>query len=485
MREKKVISVDCEIPGGYSQHVTFDSRSSLLDADIAVFYPRMAGFQSSRDLYQGKPALDSDRSFQLREAASHWRREVNDAVHAGKTVFVFLDDKHEVFVDTGERRYSGTGRNRHETQIVENFNNYMTLPLDLSFTSSHGREMRLAPTGGLLSDYWKEFGHLSTYKVLIEGERVGKPLIVTRSGSKTVATLFTNKDSGGAIILLPDINMSNRAYSTRGAGGSGWTKSGREFGRKLFNNLVGIDVALRDERNVTPAPDWSTASGFTLSGEDTIKREISDAETQIQLLQEQKGQHRDRLVVLSRPKRLLYEKGIPLEEAVIEGLQVLGFSATSFKDSTSQFDVVFECPEGRFLGEVEGRDNRAINISKLRQLEMNIHEDFDRKDVDTMAKGVLFGNAFRLMPPQDRPEYFTDKCKVAAQRSGTALIRTPDLFRVIQYLSEVSDEAFASDCRRAVFETNGSVVEFPRVPVETEDVDRRLADKKVSKSETS
>ncbi|NIR13718.1 MAG: hypothetical protein GWN86_07110, partial [Desulfobacterales bacterium] len=81
----------------------------------------------------------------------------------------------------------------------------------------------------------------------------------------------------------------------------------------------------------------------------------------------------------------MYEKGTPLEASIIDALRLLGFSASPHRDSQSEFDVVFECPECRLLGEAEGRDNKAVGIGKLRQLEMNLYEDFEREEVEAMA----------------------------------------------------------------------------------------------------
>jgi hypothetical protein len=163
-------------------------------------------------------------------------------------------------------------------------------------------------------------------------------------------------------------------------------------------------------------------------------------------------------------RRLLYEKGSPLEMAILQALTLLGFRAEPYRDSQSEFDVVFECEDGRLLGEAEGKDNHPVNVDKLRQLEMNVHEDFARDGVGEMAKRVLFGNAYRLQPLAERGEYFTQKCMMAAKRSGTALVRTPDLFHVAQYLSSETDQEFAKRCREALLRSEGEIVSFPEVP---------------------
>ena len=161
-------------------------------------------------------------------------------------------------------------------------------------------------------------------------------------------------------------------------------------------------------------------------------------------------------------KKLLYEKGKPLENVIIHVLNLIGFKASHYQENDSEFDAVFESIEGRMIGEVEGRDNKAINISKLRQLEMNISEDFEREEITKMAKGVLFGNAFRLKHPKERGEFFTKKCLIASQRNGTALVKTTDLFKIAQYLSEKKDNKFAKKCRKMIFDSVG-IVEFPEI----------------------
>jgi hypothetical protein len=162
---------------------------------------------------------------------------------------------------------------------------------------------------------------------------------------------------------------------------------------------------------------------------------------------------------------LLFEQGKPLENAILEAMKLMGFDGTSFSDGESEFDGIFVGPEGRCLGEAEGKDNKAINIDKFSQLERNLQEDFARDEVKEHAKGILFGNAFRLLPVGDRTEFFTAKCLSAAKRIGAALVRTPDLFVPARYIKEnSSDTEYARTCREAIFSAAGEVVVFPPPP---------------------
>ena len=126
--------------------------------------------------------------------------------------------------------------------------------------------------------------------------------------------------------------------------------------------------------------------------------------------------------------------------------------------------MLFFSEEGRFLGEAEGKDNKAINTTKLDQLERELRDDFAREEITEYAKGVLFGNAFRLKELKQRAEFFTKKCISGAKRSKVALIKTPDLFPIAKYLKENSDSDFAKLCRQAIANTEGKIVEFPSIP---------------------
>jgi len=484
MSKKSVASVDCEIPGSLSEFIAFDSRRSLLDWDIILFNPSITEYTFSHSRYQGKPSLDDDRSFRLREITDHWRQQLSDAFRAGKTIFVILSDLQEVFIDTGRREYSGTGRNRQTTRIVSEYNNYKSVPIELTVTPSEGKGIELTRAGTLLADYWREFAKYSAHKVLIEG-KLGEPFFVTKSGQKIVGSLIQHRETGGNIILLPYLDLwSDSFYEEKEVKKKGkataqaeqderpeiefvWTKAGNTFGHKLLNCIVEIDRALRETSSTTPAPDWAGVSEYALPRETEIRNTLLNVEADLEKLQKTKDELKTKILEEGFPRRLLYEKGPALEAAIVHALKTIGFRAAPYRDSESEFDVVFESEEGRLLGEAEGKDSKPISIEKLRQLEMNIHEDFEREGVDQMAKGVLFGNAFRLQPIEKRGEYFTDKCKTAAARSGTALVRTSDLFRIVQYLSNNSDDEYARLCRKAIVDSKGEVVVFPDVPVTT------------------
>jgi hypothetical protein len=318
----------------------------------------------------------------------------------------------------------------------------------------------------VLATYWAEVGDISEFRVLLSSDGI-RPLIHTKTGQKIVGGIIRYKNAKGNLCLLPYIDFDREDYTFESEEDEKdyWTEKAVSFGNKFVSSICTLSKALNNLSGLSPQPVWLAVDKYSLPKEEKIREKIVTIDSKINALQNKKERYEQEIADESILKRLLYENGKPLEEVIQLSLEILGFRADHFENSESEFDVVFESKEGRLIGEVEGKDNKAINITKLRQLEMNIHEDFERDGVTKIAKGVLFGNAYRLVDPEEREEYFTEKCIIAANRNGTALIRTVDLFYTIKYLLSNKDKTFAKSCRKAIIDTVG-IVSFPTIPYE-------------------
>lgn len=466
MAKKKIISVGFEIASSDVEYCDFDSEQSLLDWDIILFRPSIYSFMDYSDTYKGKPALSDSKSFRLKERCEHWRREIKDNVEAGKCVVIFLPELEQMYIATGDKTYSGTGRNRQTTRMVTEYDNYQCIPANLRPVNRKGKAIKLAPRKSeLIASYWAEFGVSSEYKVVL-GDDIPASLL-TKHGDKVVGAIIKSGARNGAMILLPDLDFYDESFYEEIELEDGveerWTDKANQFAARLVKCVSSLNSSLRNDAELTPEPDWATANVYSLDKEAKLIASLSKVEEKIEDLQSKKDSLMTDLRDAGKLRALLYETGTPLESAIIDALKILGFKAENYEDDKSEFDAVFESKEGRLVGEAEGKDNKAINVTKLRQLALNIHEDLEREDVKSPAKGVLFGNPFRLLPVEDREDPFTDKCKTAAQTSSTALLFTPDLFSVVRYLSNHSDATYARKCRKAIATTTGRVI-FPKIP---------------------
>ena len=341
------------------------------------------------------------------------------------------------------------------------------LPLRLSGMSvADGNVFSVTTEGaGFLAEYWHDFGQHSTYRCYFQAITGSTTLLTTKGGEHAVAARLSI--GSGNLVILPELTWGHLNQDITDAEDEDdeeqWSEDYVQFTLRLRDTLLGLDKRLRSTDERTVAPSWAAASEYRLDAENIIENEMLDITTKIESLRTQHADLEIQLDCDGALRALLYETGSRLEAAVREALGILGFEVQHFEDDQSEFDAIFVGPEGRFIGEVEGRDNKAVDVKKASQLHRNISEDFARDDVDEMAIGVLFGNPFRLQPPEEREASFTRKVITFAETVRLVLVKTPDLFVAARHVKNSGDMAYAERCREALAAGRGSVVRFPAV----------------------
>lgn len=461
MATKTIFTVDFDLPTSDFQYKSFHSNASLLDADIVLFEPKLTyDLDFPNHHYNGKPNLSDESSTKCAYSMKHWNTEIKTAYESGKTIFIFLTTPEDVFVHTSYS-LSGAGRSQTQTRNVKEINSYIMLPISFKDKkTAKGKNIKFTQEANFLKSYWELVKDFTEYQLYFEYEKA-KPLILTKSGDKTVGAMLRN-DKGGTILLLPPFNLPKNFTGIHADGKTQiWTSKAIQFGKSLVGQIVAIDKALKSSIGNTPPPEWLEEKQFKLDIEQKYIDDIDKLNQKIEKIKSQIEQKQSELSKYSLSKKLLYENGKPLEHAIIDALQTLGFKAENYDDGKSEFDIVFESEEGRFIGEAEGKDNSAVNVQKYQQLERNISEDFARDEVNMHAKGVLFGNPFRLTHPDKRKEFFTQKVLDSAKRTGIALVNTHELFDVVKYLKDTNDKDYAKQVRECFKNTIGDIVKFP------------------------
>lgn len=449
------MAVGLDLPWPNAEYVPITSKRSLLDGDVIIIHPVLDQFYSSEN-YQGKPSYDDDASFRIKECISHWRNQISAALSAGKTVIVFLVEQEQFFIATGTKDYSGTGRNQRITRHVDLKDNYSLIPISLkNFANATGSRIKKEKKIWPIERYWQIMEELSLYKVTYQVEN-STPLLRTIDGSQVVSSFGR---SNGFLVFVPDFIFPENAVEEFGDDEK-WTDEAHAFAGRLEAALFALDADCRDASIAAEAPDWVATDRHRLSAESQFEDNIRKISEQLSSLQEDHQKSDEELRSYAAVKSLLFEKGRALEDAVILALKELGFETQRHDDGESEFDVIFSADGFRYLGEVEGKDDKAINVDKSSQLERNIQEDYQRDEITEYADGVLFGNPFRLTIPNERKQPFTDKVLKAAERTGIRLITTADLFDVIQEYRKTQDVSFAAAVRRAIHDQAGKVVDF-------------------------
>lgn len=465
--EKQIFTIGYTIPTFDKNLVDFYSGASLMDADILLISPE--SFEPRGDygswiaFSSGGGCYNAPTSSEYEKKISHLRKEVADFLQSGKSVFILLSKEESHLLSSGVS-HPRKGENLHSTYTKTN---YDFLPISIgTMVSAPGKNIEFSGNP-LFSDFNEKFKKNLEYQLYVENPGNAQIIFTGKDKTKILGAIY--KVKSGHLVVLPFINYDEKKFTEhRGKGKEKkayWTKEATQFGKSLVKTLVDVDKALRKGGDGTPPPDWAGHVDFRLAEEEVLQKEITQKAKEIEGLSLQKDELLTELEKEIRLRDLLFEKGKILENAINAALNILGYKAENYNDGHLELDHVITSPEGdRFIGEAEGKDTSAVNIDKFRQLTGNIHEDLQRDEVENPAIGILFGNGFRLTKPSERSEQFTTKCINTAKSSNCVLVRTTDLFHVAKYAKESKDENFAKNCRDAIKNSVGKIVDFPAVP---------------------
>lgn len=460
---KNILSIGYSITSkNNDDYESIDNRVSLSDADLVVFCPDFDTAFYHRDeprSYQGKPIYNSHSSFKIREDAQHWRREINSYLDHGNTIFIFLKERYEFFIHTGQKTTSGTGRNQKVTNVVEPFDNYKFIPLSLKVQNASGKTV--TPKSDVVKTYSKSFHDFLNFEAYLEMEDIKSPLFTSKNGDKVLGVRLRAKN--GRAIVLPYLEYDEDEFWDFEK--DQWTNEGITFGKKLVSCLIEIDKETQSKTSKTPKPEWVDSEAYQLKESLKTKKLIENNKTEIVRISKENEELSKVLEEQESLKDLLFETGKPLELAVSKAFRLLGYQAENFDDGNLELDQVILSPEGdRYIGECEGKDNKDIDISKFRQLLDSLNEDFMRDEVEEKGFGILIGNPQRLVDPEKRNLTFTKKCTTGAKREQVGLILTTELFNVSKYLLENKNATFQKKCRKAIKHGLGNIIRFPQPP---------------------
>lgn len=198
-----------------------------------------------------------------------------------------------------------------------------------------------------------------------------------------------------------------------------------------------FEILLRRGMEVeeTPTPSW--VNNIEIPGEASCKRELSKGTANLKKAEANVKKLEASLHEIRKYKRLLYDTGLSLQNISKQTLEELG---AKIKPSIVTDEFIIEVGNREALIEVKGNTG---NVSKrdIAQLITDLGEHLEATDND--IKGILIGNAWRLLPLEDRDikdkPLFTRNVVRIAENRDIGLISTVELFGVYCKVLEQPD----------------------------------------------
>ena len=434
-----VVTIDYwDISGKEVVHTNLQGEETLLDADVVVIDPSQFSDLWQNDTFSwddGIARARSPLSDRIRRIFKTRQKEIETLLENGKIIVSFLEPLEGFLGEiNGDARY-------------EAVTNYDLFPINRKFlidsikkgSSNSSDSIRHSKGQTIFSQYFHAFKGNLKYRAYFDINNKGGDefFLVNRSNKPVGACLSV---LNGIVIFVPPFDDEKGSAKFLGI----ILKAAKTYFKK--------DIS-------TPPPNW--VENYQLPGEQELSKKIESITQKVEQLTVEKEKVEDSKSEISKFKGLLFEQGKPLEQLVIEAFQHLGFTAENRTKDDLEHDIVFQSKEGRGLAEVEGKDNDAVHIGKLDQLNRAVDEDFAINN--DYPQGVLIGNHYRFTTPDKRKEPFTDKVKIVAEKKSFGLLTTLELYNAMEeVLKAPKDEAYKEFCRNKILKTTGRIIELKR-----------------------
>ncbi len=444
----RLLSLDFEpVYGDDAEIEHFSSDASIFDYDVVIWDPA-ASFESYarpgyQDSYQGLPSLSDDMSVRIMSDTLRRRTEFSEFVNAGRVLIVVVRSPQACYVATGEKTYSGTGRNRQTTRIVNNFDLHSALPIPkCKFITGSGKRIELS-TGGPLVEFLRKYRARVTYDATLEG--APGSVLARVSGTQRVVSSALRTKAGGWIILLPAIDLAADDEDTdESADDEGWWSEAPQFQADLLSAVRQLGANTSVSR-----PAW--IESYATAEQQRLRTEIIKQQKRVESA-------RDKLAQLQRNKekaeskdQLFLGTGRALELEVKEVLELLGGTVTDPEPGRDDWRVKF--PEGAAVVEVKGVSKSAAE-KHAAQLEKWVAGAYE--EGGSPPKGILIVNTWRETPLVDRKEIdFPEQMLPYSTSRNHCLITGLQLF-VIRADVE-NDPNRAKHWRNKILQTAGKI----------------------------
>ena len=352
-----------------------------------------------------------------------------------------------IWVDTGKKEKSGTGRNQKVTRIVNDIDLLAAIPGEVSTIAGRGLELR--PASPSATELWRETHDRWIYRCFLN-KFPGTKLLVVAGTEKVVGSVEVSPD-GGVLALLPEPWVP--ADDDELANEEDELEEGSEDLASPGPHEEYVDVPARiiawvrqlSLHDSEPIPEWAAVFKFDSEIQrqeklTRLERSIAKLATKVDALKHEQAED-------DRWKRLSFSSGAALEDQTRRAFEVLGFTVLEVQPGRS--DLRLQWGTERVVVEVKGLSRSAAERNAA-QLEKWVAEEL--ADGAT-AKGVLVVNTWREKAPDQREADFPDQMIPYATARGHCLVTSLQLLTLARDVSAGTTEA--ATAARAIVSTTG------------------------------
>ena len=213
----------------------------------------------------------------------------------------------------------------------------------------------------------------------------------------------------------------------------------------ILEDICGIEMEL-------PEPEW--LKQYSAPGQAEIDTKIKEIETKNEKLLNQLKVEKSKRENVRRCLKLLYEIKRPLEPVVREILEVLGAEVEKPKENNKEDGwIKINIGGKKYEGvlEIKSTKSKQFGEEGRKQLLDWINRGIQLRK--KKYKGIFIGNSAINIPPNNRPNAFSDGWVESAKLSDICAIKSEDLYKI--YLINSQNKININLFWEELFNTNG------------------------------
>lgn len=377
--------------------------------------------QPSAPTHMGYRNLDDGDSVKVIRDIERRKLELKEFLKLGRNIFVFTPPPVTCFGATGEKQFSGTGKNRVTTRIVNEVDLLQTLPTRINPVEAAGTSIEFRGEEPFHS-FWTANIDYFYYRAYFK-EIVGKPLLYIKNTDKVVGTYLHL--GNGTLVFMPDfVNEDN--FNTK----KEWKKIQGEF----IDSITTLDEELRKSTGDFELPAWS--SQFFLPEERKENDTLTELEYKLNNILSAISEQKNIIAKIEEYKILFTGTGRALEIKVADIFSQLGFEV--MEGLPGRDDLILKYGEKVAVVEVKGT-NKSAAEKHAAQLEKWVSTYIETKG--QIPKGILVVNTYKDTPLDQRTESpFPHQMIAYSESRGHCLITTLQLLGLYLNYKENPDE---------------------------------------------
>ena len=397
----RILSLDYDpVYGTDASRTQFASDQSVFDYDMVVWDPAESFkfYAHLREgMFHGLPSLSDHASVQIMSDTVRRRTEFTEFMTMGRSLVVMASPPQGCYIDTGKREYSGTGRSRKTTRIVDDFDLLAAIPGgEIKLVKAGGKKVTIAgdsPLSRLLTKY-KSF---IRYTAVIS--KPSATVIARVTGTSRAVSLVHNV-GGGYLIFLPTFDfIASTDHQAGEEEDEDWENGsdGEEWLPEAESFQYDLQVAI-EQLTGSEGRSWPTwANSYLTSEQRKTRLEVTKQQKRIEAARAKLAKLQRESEELESQNQLFLGTGRPLEIEVKKVLELLGGTVHDPDPGREDWKVSF--PERDVVVEVKGVGKSAAE-KQAAQLEKWIAGSLE--ETGDSLKGLLVVNTWRDLPIDER-----------------------------------------------------------------------------------